>query len=295
VLTLPNVEPARPDAHAAPAVSRPGTLRLVPTAAVEPNPHQPRKVFDEEELAELAESIRAFGLLQPVVVRELEGDRFELVMGERRWRASRLAGLVEIPALVRDTEDSAMLVQALLENIQRVQLNPIEEAAAYQQMVTDLGATHEQVAAAVGKSRSHITHMISLLRLPPAVQRRVAAGVLSAGHAKVLVQLKDPFVCTRLAERIVAEGLSVRSTEELIALGDLPGAEGDEVKRERRRFAPPDNPWMSQLADRLGDRFDTRVRIIQGRTRGRIVVDYSDPEDLERILTLLAPDVVDQA
>lgn len=276
------------------------TLEQLPISAIRPNPRQPRQVFDEDDLAELAASIGDVGLLQAVVVRPAPdsgsepGHRdeavagYELVMGERRWRASQLAGLDTIPALVRHTSDDQLLREAMLENLHRVALNPLEEAAAYQQMIHEFDATQEDVAAAVHKSRSHVSHMISLLRLPNSIQRRVAAGVLSAGHAKALLRVPEPSAALRLAERIVAEGLSVRSTEEIIALGDLPGWEDDAgpVMRPPRPRPVPEDAVL-EAATRLGDRLDTRVRISAGRTKGRIIVEFAGREDLDRILAVL--------
>lgn len=261
-------------------------LTWVPLELIRPNPRQPRTVFDEDDLEELAASIASVGVLQPVVVRPVEGG-FELVMGERRCRASRLAGKDAVPALVRQVPDEALLRQAVLENIQRAQLNPLEEAASYEALLADFDLTHEEVAAFVGRSRSHVTHTISLLRLPARVQARVAAGVLSAGHAKALLRVPDPSVAERLAERIVAEGLSVRSTEELITLGDLPGWE-ERAKRPRRQFGPPGREGdLAEVASRLGDVFDTRVTVTAGKSKGKIVVEFSDAEDMARIVGLL--------
>ena len=248
--------------------------------AITANPQQPRTVFDEEAMAELADSIREVGLLQPVVVRAVDHGRFELVMGERRWRAAQLAGLAAIPAIVRDTADADLLRDALLENLHRAQLNPLEEAAAYAQMLEDFGCTQEELSVRIKRSRPQISNTIRLLKLPPTVQRRVAAGVLSAGHARALVTIADPAGQERLAQRIVAEGLSVRAVEELVALGER----GEERQRRTRIASGPD-PRHEELSRRLGDRFETRVRIEGGRTRGRIVIDYADAEDLARIIT----------
>ncbi len=249
---------------------------------ITPNPRQPRTVFDEDAMAELVESIREVGLLQPVVVRPLDGGRFELVMGERRWRAAQLAELAVIPAIVRDTADSDLLRDALLENLHRAQLNPLEEAAAYAQMIEDFGCTQEELAIRIKRSRPQISNTIRLLKLPASVQRRVAAGVLSAGHARALVAISDPVGQERLAQRIVAEGLSVRAVEELVALG-----EGGQEKTRRTRPAPGPDPGHDELSRQLGDRFETRVRIERGRTRGRIVIDYADADDLARIAAIL--------
>src|SRR5215469_8729623 len=256
--------------------------------AITPNPRQPRKTFDEETLEELAASITEVGLLQPVVVRNLGGGRYELVMGERRWRACQRAGLDYIPAIVRVTPDTDMLRDALLENLHRQQLDPLEEAAAYQQLLDDFGATHEQLAQKVGRSRPHITNTLRLLNLPPAVQKRVAAGVISAGHARALLSLEDPQAQERLAQRIVAEGLSVRAVEEIVALGE----EGP-VRTPRKPAANrPVAPALRVLADRLSDRFETRVKVELGRSKGKIVVEFATVDDLERIVKAMAPDEV---
>ena len=254
----------------------------LPLAAIVPNPRQPRTAFDEEALGELVDSIREVGLLQPVVVRPLGDDRYELVMGERRWRASQLAGAATIPAIIRATEDHDLRRDALLENLHRAQLNPLEEAAAYAQLLEDFGCTQDELATRIKRSRPQISNTIRLLRLPPTVQRRVAAGVLSAGHARALLALPDALGQERLAQRIVAEGLSVRATEELVTLGerDRPGpvARVSREPSERARL----------LAEALTDRLDTRVRVETGRNRGRIVIEFASDDDLGRIAQLLA-------
>ena len=255
--------------------------------AISPNPRQPRTVFDEEALAELAHSLREVGLLQPVVVRPLGGERYELIMGERRWRAAREAGYTTIPAIVRDTDDTAMLRDALLENLHRSQLNPLEEAAAYDQMLQDFGCTHDELAQRIGRSRPQISNTLRLLKLPPAVQRRLAAGVLSAGHARALLGLPDEAAQERLAGRIVSEGLSVRSVEEIVALGDTGEARAPAPARGKRPVAPK----LASLADRLADRFETRVKVDLGRSKGRIVVEFASVDDLERIVALMVPDL----
>ena len=254
--------------------------------AIAPNPRQPRRSFDEEALDELAASITEVGLLQPVVVRSLGGGRYELVMGERRWRASQRAGLDYIPAIVRETPDNDMLRDALLENLHRQQLDPLEEAAAYQQLLDDFGATHEQLAQKIGRSRPHISNTLRLLNLPPAVQKRVAAGVISAGHARALLSLDDPLAQDRLAQRIVAEGLSVRAVEEIVAVGD-----DTKLKQPRKPAAnKPVAPALRHLADRLSDLFETRVKVELGRTKGKIVVEFASIDDLERIVKAMSPD-----
>jgi ParB family chromosome partitioning protein len=257
--------------------------REVPTDAIKPNPKQPRQVFDEDALAELEHSIREFGLMQPIVVRELGDDTYELVMGERRWRATQRAELATIPAIVRQTADDAMLRDALLENIHRVQLNPLEEAAAYQQLLDEFDVTHEQLAGRIGRSRPVITNTIRLLKLPLPVQRRVAAGVLSAGHARALLGLDSAEAQEDLATRIVAEGLSVRATEEAVTLAkSAPAAKPKPAPRK-----PMQAPGLQDLADRLSDRFDTRVKVELGKRKGRIVVEFGSVDDLERIVELM--------
>ncbi|HEY9475707.1 MAG TPA: ParB/RepB/Spo0J family partition protein [Mycobacteriales bacterium] len=268
-----------------PAAVPGASFREIPVDAVTPNPKQPRQVFDEESLDELKLSIREFGLLQPVVVREKGAGRYELVMGERRWRATRELGLDTIPAIVRDTADDAMLRDALLENIHRTQLNPLEEAAAYQQLLDEFGTTHEELAQRIGRSRSQVTNTIRLLNLPVSVQRRVAVGVLSAGHARALLSLDDVDDQDELAARIVAEGLSVRATEELVALT----GRGHVKKRSAPRSRPAEQPALTDLADRLSDTFDTRVRVELGRRKGKIVVEFASVDDLRRIVDLMSP------
>jgi ParB family chromosome partitioning protein len=263
----------------------------LPVAQVRPYPRQPRQVFDEEALAELVHSVREIGVLQPVVVRPAGADeagqpRYELVMGERRWRAVQEAGLATIPAIVRETTDDDLLRDALLENLHRAELNPLEEAAAYQQLLDDFGCTHEELAGRIGRSRPQISNTLRLLKLPPAVQRRVAAGVLSAGHARALLGLEDTESMERLAGRIVSEGLSVRAVEEIVALGDGP------VKPARRKPRPGGHTSeLDDLASRLGDRLDTRVTVALGRSKGRLSIDFASVEDLNRIVALMAPEV----
>ena len=258
--------------------------REIPLGSITPNPQQPRSAFDEEALAELEHSIREFGLLQPIVVREIGRDHFQIVMGERRWRAARRAGLGVIPAIVRGTGDDALLRDALLENIHRVQLNPLEEAAAYEQLLEEFGVTHAELADRIGRSRPVVTNMIRLLRLPVSVQRRVAAGVLSAGHARALLGVEDPARQEELAVRIVAEGMSVRATEEAVLLSRrdrTPAA----AKPARRK--PMQAPGLQDLAERLSQTFDTRVKVELGQRKGRIVVEFGSVEDLERIAGLM--------
>ncbi len=258
--------------------------------SIRTNPKQPRQVFDEEALRELEHSIREFGLMQPIVVRETGPDTYELVMGERRWRATQLAGLKTIPAIVRHTADDVMLRDALLENIHRVQLNPLEEAAAYQQLLEEFGVTHEELADRIGRSRPVVTNTIRLLKLPLPVQRRVAAGVLSAGHARALLGLEDPGVQEELATRIIAEGMSVRATEEAVTLAK--SAEPAKAKQVRRK--PIQAPGLQELAERLSDNFDTRVKVELGQRKGRIVVEFGSVDDLERIIQLMSPEATNR-
>ncbi|WP_084955352.1 ParB/RepB/Spo0J family partition protein [Thermoactinospora rubra] len=265
-------------------------FKEIPLTAISPNPRQPREVFDEERLQELAASIREVGLLQPVVVRSVGGGQYELIMGERRWRASKLAGLEQIPAIVRNTQDTDLLRDALIENLQREQLNPLEEAAAYQQLLDDFNATHEQLAQKVGRSRSHITNTLRLLNLPPEVQLRLAAGTISAGHARALLGLDDPEQQVLLAKRIVAELLSVRAVEEIVAMGSSKAAKKSSTRK--RANNRPTAPGLASLADRLSDYFETKVKVDLGTRKGRIVVEFATIDDLERIIGTMAPDAV---
>jgi ParB family chromosome partitioning protein len=259
--------------------------REVDPAMIIPNPRQPRQVFDEEALAELVYSIREFGLMQPIVVRSPDpAGRYQLVMGERRWRAAQQAGLATIPAIVRETSDDNLLRDALLENIHRVQLNPLEEAAAYQQLLEEFGVTHDELAARIGRSRPLVTNMIRLLRLPIAVQRRVAAGVLSAGHARALLALEGGAdTQEELAARIVAEGLSVRATEEAVTLANR----GDSTHGPGPRRKPIQMPGLQDIAERLSSTFDTRVIVSLGKRKGKIVVEFGSVDDLQRIVSLM--------
>lgn len=251
---------------------------------IRPNPRNPRSVFDEEALDELAHSLREFGLLQPIVLREV-ADGYELVMGERRWRAAQRAGLTVIPAIIRRTEDADLLRDALLENIHRANLNPLEEAAAYQQLLQEFGVTQEELAVRIGRSRPVISNTIRLLRLPVAVQRRVAAGVLSAGHARALLSLDEPGDQEDLATRIIAEGLSVRGTEEAVVLMGRRTIKPKRVVSKKMIV-----PSLTALADDLSDTFDTRVRVELGRQKGRVIVEFATVDDLERIVEMMAPE-----
>jgi ParB family chromosome partitioning protein len=268
--------------------------REIDPSVIEPNPRQPRQVFDEEALAELVYSIREFGLMQPIVVRAVPDAapgapaRYQLVMGERRWRAAQQAGLTTIPAIVRETADGNLLRDALLENIHRAQLNPLEEAAAYQQLLEEFDVTHDELAVRIGRSRPVITNMIRLLRLPIAVQRRVAAGVLSAGHARALLALEaGPEAQEELAARIVAEGLSVRATEEAVTLANRD--DGKTPTPPRRK--PIQMPGLQDVAERLSGTFDTRVTVSLGKRKGKIVVEFGSVDDLQRIVAMMDPSV----
>ena len=256
----------------------------LPIDTIRPNAAQPRQVFDEEAMAELVHSIREVGLLQPVVVRRIGADSYELVMGERRLRAAQQAGLSTIPAIIRDTDDTAMLRDALLENLHRSQLNPLEEASAYQQLLEDFGCTHEELASRIGRSRPQISNTIRLLKLGPAVQRKVAAGVLSAGHARSLLAVEDLDLQDRLATRVIAEGISVRGLEEIVAVGDTGSPEVRRVSR-----AKPTAPGLAELAERLSDRLETRVKVDLGRSKGRITVEFASLDDLRRIVDIVLP------
>jgi ParB family transcriptional regulator, chromosome partitioning protein len=259
----------------------------IPIDAIQRNPRNPRTVFDEDALVELTHSIREFGLLQPIVVRDVPGGGYELVMGERRWRAAQRAGCATIPAIVRRTQDADLLRDALLENIHRANLNPLEEAAAYQQLLEEFDVTQEELASRLGRSRPVISNTIRLLRLPVPVQRRVAAGVLSAGHARALLSLPDAEDQEQLAARIVAEGLSVRGAEEAVTM-----LAGRGTPRRRTTQAKRVIPGLEDLAVTLSDTFDTRVRLELGRTKGRIVVEFATQEDLKRIMTIMAPHAI---
>jgi ParB family chromosome partitioning protein len=255
----------------------------LPITQVRPNARQPRHVFEEGALAELVHSIREVGLLQPVVVRRTGDDAYELIMGERRWRASQEAGRDTIPAIVRETDDNDMLRDALLENLHRSQLNPLEEAAAYGQLLEDFGCTHEELAQRIGRSRPQISNTLRLLKLSPAVQRRVAAGVLSAGHARALLAVDDAGLQDKLASRVTAEGISVRGLEEIVSLG----VEPDEPARVVRN--KPVAPGLAELADRLSDRLETRVKVDLGKAKGKITVEFASLDDLRRIVDIMDP------
>ena len=278
------------DTDAADLVPVPGArFAEIPVELIHPNPRQPRQVFDEDDIAELAASIAEVGLLQPIVVRQVptapgEELRYELIMGERRLRASKEAGMETIPAVVRDTEDVDLLRDALLENLHRVQLNPLEEAAAYQQLLEDFQCTHAELSERIARSRSQISNTLRLMKLPPLVQRRLAANVISAGHARALLGLPNAAEMERLAQRVVAEGLSVRATEELVALHEEPEPGSDQPKVLRARSTP-----LPALSTRLSDAFDTRVKVTRGAKKGRITIEFAGDEDLARLVDALAP------
>ncbi|MGX9899261.1 ParB/RepB/Spo0J family partition protein [Arthrobacter sp. SA17] len=264
----------------------------IPVKDIHPNRKQPRSVFDEDDMAELVHSVREIGVLQPIVVRtstEKGGEPYELVMGERRWRAVQAAGLATIPAIVRDTTDDDLLRDALLENLHRSQLNPLEEAAAYQQLLEDFGTTHEQLADRIGRSRPQVSNTLRLLKLPPLVQRRVAASVISAGHARALLSLPDAAAMERLAQKIVAEGMSVRATEEAVTLYQAPATSAkNNVPRPGAR-----HERLDYLASSLSDRLDTSVKISLGARKGRVSIEFASVEDLNRIMEVLAPNSED--
>jgi len=266
-----------------PEVAAGASFAEIPIAQVAPNARQPRQVVDEDDMAELVHSIQEIGLLQPVVVRRTGDEQYELIMGERRWRASQQAGKETIPAIVRQTDDQDMLRDALLENLHRSQLNPLEEAAAYGQLLEDFGCTHEELAQRIGRSRPQISNTLRLLKLSPVVQRRVAAGVLSAGHARALLAVEDAEVQDRLAQRVVQEGISVRALEEIVALGEH-GAPAPKKKRPRAVA-----PGALELASRLSDRFDTRVKVDLGKSKGKITVEFATLDDLQRIVDIMDP------
>lgn len=259
----------------------------LPLGAISPNPKQPRASFDEAAHKELVHSIREIGLLQPVVVRPIEGGKFQLVAGERRLRAVTDAGLTQIPAIVRETSDDHLLRDALLENLHRVALNPLEEAAAYQQLLEDFGGTQEELAMRLGLSRPQVTNTLRLLKLPPAVQRRVAAGVISAGHAKALLGVTDQHAMESLANRIVSEGLSVRATEEAVSVREFQADQPGNAIREKAMQVKAANPALEDFATRLENYLDTKVAVTKTLKKGRINIEFADLDDLTRIVNLI--------
>lgn len=294
---IANADVSRETSDAAESGSMPDGLVQVPGAtfaelpidSIHPNRKQPRSVFDEDDMAELVHSIREIGVLQPIVVRpSAEGDAehpYELVMGERRWRATREAGLEVVPAIIRSTQDVDLLRDALLENLHRSQLNPLEEAAAYQQLLDDFECSHEELADRIGRSRPQVTNTLRLMKLPPLVQRRLAAGILSAGHARALLGLGDPAEMEKLAQRIVAEGLSVRVTEEIVSLADG-------LKKPAKTAKPKlgaRHERLDYLATSLSDRLDTNVKITLGARKGKVSIEFASVDDLNRIMGVLTP------
>jgi ParB family chromosome partitioning protein len=270
------VQPVNTNLNTVPGI----TFAEIELNQIKPNSKQPRQVFEEESLNELTFSLKEIGLLQPIVVRAVSENEYEIVAGERRFRAAKLAGFTKIPALIRDTQDTHMLRDALLENLHRAQLNPLEEAAAYQQLLEDFGGTQEELAAKLGRSRPQVTNTMRLLKLPPTVQKRVAAGVLSSGHAKALLGLAQSGDIEILAGRIVAEGLSVRATEEIVSMGTVGGSSGTAA----RKLPALKAPGLKELSDRLGDKLDTRVSITMGKAKGKVIIEFSTLEDLRRIV-----------
>ena len=258
-----------------------GTALEVDINSITPNSKQPRTYFDEEALNELAASIKEVGVMQPPVVRDLGNSRYEMIMGERRLRAAKIAGLKTIPVILRASSDNEMLREALLENIHRSQLNPLEEGAAYQNLLNDFGYTHEELAIKVGKSRPVITNTLRLVNLPPSVQRKIAAGIISAGHARALLALENQELIEDLANRIVAEGLSVRAVEEYVATSS------GKRKTKRNKAISEPSPRLQEISHDLSEKFDTRVSIDLGQQKGKIVIEFADLEDLERITKLL--------
>ena len=248
---------------------------------IDPNPRQPRTVFDEEALQELVASIKEIGILQPPVVRK-NGARYELIMGERRFRASKLAGLKRIPVIIRQTPNNELLREALIENIHRSQLNALEEGAAYSQLLNDFNCTQDELAKKLGRSRTVITNMMRLLNLPTSVQQKVAVGTISAGHARALLGLTDAAAIEKLANRIVAEGLSVRTVEEIIAISK------PSSKTKKPSSAKKSSPELKELGEKIGDVLDTRVRIESNGGKGEIIVEYSGAEDLQRLVKLIS-------
>jgi ParB family transcriptional regulator, chromosome partitioning protein len=259
-----------------------GGMAELPIASIRANPQQPREHFDEEALASLAESIREVGVLQPVLVRAIE-DGFELIAGERRWRASRRVGLQTIPAIIRVADDATMLQQAIVENVQREELNPLEEAAAYQQLIEDFSFTHDEVATRVGKSRTTITNTLRLLQLPPTIQRYLKDGTLRMGHARALLGTPDRAFQEQLARRCVSEDMSVRDVEEAIRAREESPAARAAAKAERSSGSKLRPPGLLELEELLGDYLETRVRIAMGPKHGRVQIDFANLEDLERI------------
>ncbi len=292
----PVTSPSTKTTEASAKVTTPAQVQQVDASAVYaeialsriiPNPKQPRVAFDEEAMAELVHSLKEIGLLQPIVVRSItptpEGADFEIVAGERRWRAAQQAGFTEIPVIIRQTNDDVLLRDALLENLHRAQLNALEEAAAYQQLLNDFGCTQEELSQRIGRSRPTITNTIRLLNLPANVQRRVAAGVISAGHARSLLALSTEEEMENLAKRIVAEGLSVRAVEEIVAVGV--GTKSSKGKNPKGKKIV--SPALNEIADRLSDKFETRVKIDMARSKGTVTIEFATFDDLQRIINII--------
>lgn len=280
---IPTSEPVQLTKSVAGVEVEVANLKEVLISQISPNPRQPRTVFDEEALNELVTSIKEVGILQPPVVRNVGGlgsGKYELVMGERRFRAAKAAGLTQIPVIIRQTPDDQLLREALLENIHRSQLNALEEGAAYSQLLTDFNYTHDELALRIGRSRPHISNTLRLLQLPPTVQRRVAAGVLSAGHARALLSLESEAAMEKLAARIVAEGLSVRATEEIVSMGSKTS------KPVKSKKAKPRNVELEEIANQLGDHLDTRVSVEMGsgKSNGKLIIEFASGADLQRII-----------
>jgi ParB family chromosome partitioning protein len=273
-----NLDSLIPTPIRASGVDAPVAGRLeVDIESIRPNPKQPRSIFDDSELSELAASIKEIGILQPPVVRKVGENQYELIMGERRLRASKLAGLSRIPVIIRETSDNELLREALIENIHRSNLNALEEAAAYNQMLSDFGLTHDELAQRVGKSRPVITNTLRLLNLPPSVQKKLASGAISAGHARALLGLTDPNEIERIANKIVSEGLSVRATEELILVNS-----GGKESTSKKSGASSLGKYQ-ELEEKIGDALDTRVKIKGGSKGGKILIEFADSQDLLRI------------
>ncbi len=280
---IPTSEPVQLTKSVAGVEVEVANLKEVLISEISPNPRQPRTIFDEEALNELITSIKEVGILQPPVVRNVGGagsGKYELVMGERRFRAAKAAGLTQIPVIIRQTPDDQLLREALLENIHRSQLNALEEGAAYSQLLTDFNYTHDELALRIGRSRPHISNTLRLLQLPPTVQRRVAAGVLSAGHARALLSLEGEAAMEKLAARIVAEGLSVRATEEIVSMGSKTS------KPAKSKKAKPRNVELEEIANQLGDHLDTRVSVEMGsgKSNGKLIIEFASGADLQRII-----------
>jgi ParB family chromosome partitioning protein len=259
-----------------------GQQNEVAISAISPNPRQPRTHFDPVALEELIASIKEIGILQPPVVRQTTAGKYELIMGERRFRAAKAAGLTKIPVIIRQTPDNELLREALIENIHRSQLNALEEAAAYSQLLTDFNCTHEELAQKLGRSRPLISNTIRLMNLPTSVQQKLASGVLSAGHARALLGLSDAATIEKLAARIVSEGLSVRATEEIISAG---APKGQSTKKPKQTKSA--SPELQEIAERIGDALDTRVSIQGSAKKGTIIIEFAGAEDLKRITKAL--------